>query len=498
MKRVEKTFNIITEIFIALVVILFPLIVDSTGFYSILECKWNAYSYIMVFYIASIIVLYFYFLIFKHINVLKGKKISKIQIFAILFLVANIISTILSPFKDGDLLLGVGRMEGLITITFYVITFLLISIFGKFNKRQILYFSISGLLVSGVCLLQYTGFNPFNMYKESFGMHDITYIGTIGNIDHMSALFTILLTVSFLGYIFLDNKKYENVIYLLSIILGFFIFEAIDVLSGKVAFLCTLALVLPFIIFSMKRLHKFFIGMSSVIFVTILNIIINPSYNKVGKVIYKFSFNYIALILIIVMAIFIILALVLKNNNKDYTNKKVIIRYYILLLILSVIGIIVLYFLPIGKGFLYELHNILHGNFVDEYGTYRIFLWKRTLKIFPEYPVFGSGPDTFVIRFMRKFTKDIAALGTLSVNDTAANVYLTMLINLGIVGLVSYLIFICSLIIKGLKKLDSTSIVLLGTIVCFLIQDFFNLWVVIIIPIYFALLGVYYNCIKDK
>ena len=28
---------------------------------------------------------------------------------------------------------------------------------------------------------------------------------------------------------------------------------------------------------------------------------------------------------------------------------------------------------------LYEIHELLHGNFDDAFGTYRIFLWKRTI-----------------------------------------------------------------------------------------------------------------------
>ena len=88
----------------------------------------------------------------------------------------------------------------------------------------------------------------------------------------------------------------------------------------------------------------------------------------------------------------------------------------------------------------------LHGNFKDEFGTYRIFLWKRTFKIFGEYPYFGSGPDTFALRFMSKFRDDVALIGPVTINDTAANVYLTMLINIGVFGLVSYLLFVLLII----------------------------------------------------
>ena len=43
---------------------------------------------------------------------------------------------------------------------------------------------------------------------------------------------------------------------------------------------------------------------------------------------------------------------------------------------------------------------------------------------------------------MAKYTDDIAKLGELTLNDTAANTYLTMLVNIGILGIVAYLTFL--------------------------------------------------------
>ena len=77
--------------------------------------------------------------------------------------------------------------------------------------------------------------------------------------------------------------------------------------------------------------------------------------------------------------------------------------------------------------------------------------------------------------------------GELSINDTAGNVYLTMLINIGIIGLISYIIFIYFQIKEGLKNKNEYSKIFLIAIICYLISDFFNLWVVIVEPIYWVL-----------
>lgn len=108
-----------------------------------------------------------------------------------------------------------------------------------------------------------------------------------------------------------------------------------------------------------------------------------------------------------------------------------------------------------------------------------------------EHLSIGSGPDTFAVRFMDKYTEDVRALGELSINDTAANVYITMLINIGMVGLAIYLLYIFLQLKDGLRRKNNYSFVLLIAILCYWIQDFFNLWVVIVVPVFWTLMAIH-------
>ena len=109
------------------------------------------------------------------------------------------------------------------------------------------------------------------------------------------------------------------------------------------------------------------------------------------------------------------------------------------------------------------------------------------MKIFLNYPLLGTGCDTFAIRFMERYSSDIASIGPLTLNDTAANIYLTTLVNTGILGLLSYLSFLY-FFFKDCKK-NIFCKVLLASVVCFLIQSFFNLSVVIVTPLFYMLLA---------
>ena len=503
LKKEKTILEVLADIYIFTIILIFPLIVDKTGFFHILECKWYSYVTIATTYIGINVLVILYFLIFKKANIFKNTKFTIIQWLAVGFLVINVISCFISPFfKKYDLFMGVGRGEGLIAMSLYSLSFLCVSLFAKFKKRYITYFSISSILISSIEVLQYVGFNPFNMYQDGIGTHNVSFMGTIGNVDFISALYCILLTVSFSAYVFLeDNKKWEKALHIISILLGFFIIGIIDVQSGKVAFLGTLVIIFPFIIANNKRLARFLVMLATVLMSYCINVILNPEYHyDLHKLGLYFQFNYIVVLFLIVCGILIYLAYLFnKKVEYDCSNNKKIIKYFYLGIVgCGVFGLLVLYFVNFKSGMLYEMHELLHGNFDDEFGTYRIFLWKRTLTLIPQYPIFGSGPDTFAIRFMTKYTNDIAAIGPLTLNDTASNVYLTMIINIGIVGLINYLAFIFFQLKNGIKKMNSYSAVLLITMVCFLIQDFFNLWLVIVTPIFWLLMALHYRSICSE
>ena len=492
----------VSDIYIFLIIILFPLIVDKTGFFHILECKWNAYVMITTTYIITNILIVLYYKWIKKKSILKKEKISIIQWLAILFLIVNILSYLVSPFrKNYNLLIGVGRGEGLIVSSLYILSFLFLTLFAKFKKKHILYFSISSILLNTIAILQFLGFNPLNMYQDGIGIHNVSFLTTIGNIDFVSALYCILVSISFSAYVFLEkNSKWEKVIHISSIFMSFMMIAIMQVASGKLAPFLTLIIIFPFIIVNHKRMSRLIVIVATILLAYCTNLVLNPEYHHdEQRYALYFNINYIVVLMIIISIIMIYLSRVLLKTKYDYSNnKKIIKRFYYSLGLIGFTSLIVLFFYKPNIEMLSEIHELLHGNFDDNFGTYRIFLWKRTLKIFPDYWLLGSGPDSFAIRFMAKYTQDIAALGELTINDTAANIYLTMAINLGVLGLGTYLGFLYSQVKIGIQKMNKESKILLIGILCYAIQSFFNLSVVIVSPVFWVLMALHHNCIMQK
>lgn len=490
-----KILEKISDVYLFIMILLFPLIVDNTGYYHILECKWNAFLIITGSYIILNLLVIIYFLIIKKVNYFKGKKLNLVQKLALVFFSMNFISCFLSPFfNDYDLFVGSARREGLITMSFYILSFLNLTMFAKFKRRHVLYLITASLLISIIAVFQYVGFNPFHLFKDSYGIHNAAFMTTIGNKDFISAIYCLLLPISFSLYIFKDDLKiYEKALCLLSIVLGSLIFGVIDVSSGKVAFFLSLVILFPFIIVDNKRISKFLEMYASILGGYLINAIVNPEYHyDIKKLGLYFQFNYITLLYIVVIVLLIFLAQRLRHYEfKKNVTKRYLKKYVLFLIVCVLIGLISIYFVNFKSGILYELHELLHGNFDDNFGSYRIFLWKRTMNMLDYHPIFGTGPDTFFIRFMARYTPDIIKIGPLTINDTAANVYLTMLINVGFVGLVSYLVFIASQIKKIFNNVNIYSLVLFSSFICYLIQDIFNLWIVIVTPIFWISMTLY-------
>ena len=133
--------------------------------------------------------------------------------------------------------------------------------------------------------------------------------------------------------------------------------------------------------------------------------------------------------------------------------------------LLLIMGLIILYFYKFNITILSDVYSILHFKLVDSLGSYRMFLWKRTIIMFNNNILFGTGCDTFYIRFMNLYIDDLKSIGRVDINDSACNIYLTMLINHGLVGLSLFISFIYSVLIKIKNNFNFIILVILMTII---------------------------------
>ena len=145
-----------------------------------------------------------------------------------------------------------------------------------------------------------------------------------------------------------------------------------------------------------------------------------------------------------------------------------------------------------------EVIEISKGNFDDNYGTKRMYIWKNTLKIVPQYLLHGVGIDSFHKAFdgealtLKKPTKII-------LYDKAHNEYLQTLVTQGIFALGSYLFIYGYAVYVGTKNaFKNKQIYLVLPIIGYLVQAFFNISVIEVAPLFYMALGLCVNCEEEK
>lgn len=467
----RKTLNYISEIYIFIMILLFPFVIDKNRYFNILECKYDFYFFITTLYliINSIVCIFYNFKIREKYDY----KLVNIHFIALVLFLEIIISTFHSPYlHTHNFFIGGGRYEGIITYSLYIFSFINLSLYLNFDKKYFKYFIYLGIVMGIIIILQFLGFNPFFLYQYNT---NLSYVGMIGNVDTVAALFVILLTISFYMYSFQDDKCILKFITFISTIICFFVIILINVQSGILTMILLFIIVFPFIISNSNYLLKLLKLLMFITFIVLL---------------YK---KYIIIGIGLSTLIFIFICYLKEKCDYSFTTDiKKIKKIFVIMFWFLILFLLIIYILPIKNNILYEFSEIMHGNFNDKFGNYRVFLWKRTIPLIKNYPFFGSGPDTFSYQFMAKYTNDIISIGPYSINDTAANIYLTNIINIGLVGLFLYVYLLITIILKLLKRKDKNSLLFVLIIVMYSFQAFFNFSVVIVSPIFWIILA--YSC----
>ena len=140
-----------------------------------------------------------------------------------------------------------------------------------------------------------------------------------------------------------------------------------------------------------------------------------------------------------------------------------------------------------------EAVELSRGNIGDNFGTKRVLIWKKTLKVVPKYLLHGAGIDNYFYMF-----DDGPLVIGKFFYDKAHNDYLQILVTQGIFSLILYLVLYTVIICRGIVNTKDKSLYLLLPPVAYLIQIFFNISVIEVAPVFFISLGLLVDREKDS
>ncbi len=354
------------------------------------------------------------------------KRSSWVQRFAVLYLLVTWGSALCSPYWP-ETVVGVSRYEGALSITLYVVSFLLVSIYGRARPVLLWTGGVVLALFCGLCLVQFTGANPFGLFPEGLSYLDAykaysgAYLGTIGNVDLVGAFLSLAVPLLVYALLRLQNRRRFWLVIPLGLCLWVLI--RMSVTAGFVGVGLGCALAFPVAGLTKKRSRLAAAGC---------------------------------------------------------------------LCVLALLGLGTIYYVDGGGELFHQLHQILHGQIEDSFGTGRVYVWRQVLQRVPEHPLLGFGPDTMWHSEMA-FHNYNPVLGRMATSriDTAHNEYLNVLYHQGLLGLGTFSAMLAALAADWIKSApDSPVAAMLGAgLLGYCVQAFFSFSMPITAPFFWLAAG---------
>lgn len=475
----------ITDIYILIMLFLFPLFTGFEGYANITFSKYMFFVTATSLWLILLIV----FKLFHGVS-LKTKVPHLAWLLILFYFILNCASAIFSPYKS-SVLVGAGRFDGLIT------TFLSVGIFSGVShyarpKRAYIYTAVLAVTINCViAVLQLLGFNPLWLFPGDYNFYDAgvkftsTFFGTIGNADLFSAYICLILPVISLYYI---TSAKRSLVLLPVILLAAFSLFVCGVSAGILAIAVTVLIAAPLAINSNERFRRALEIGSVAALAAFLTVTINFADTASGVTV-SFSFGYKSVALVAFTLVLALLRLVFRRSELPEKTFKV---FFSTLSGVAVgTGLLAVYFWQGSKGTLYELSQVMHGNVSDSFGSSRILIWRKTLALVPERIWLGGGPGTLALRLDVNFSRFVEETGktlTSSV-DNAHNDYLGILVNTGLLSLIAYLGAQITSFLKAVKANNPALTCLAFGLLCYWVQALFGLGLFLVSPLMWLLWG---------
>lgn len=210
MRELVNKYNLtskLTGAYIALMLTLFLLWFDRSGYKAITAAKLPVFYILSGVYIVGMLAL-----AVTGKNVPKLRELSAVQWIVMAYLFITLLSAACSP-HSSKTWLGATRYEGAITISVYCLVFLLVSVYGKAEQWLLWPLGIGVTVLCVICIIQLQGYNPFSLYPQGLNFFGAgkdyigQYLGTVGNTGLLAAFFCIVIPVMWVSILRLKEKK---------------------------------------------------------------------------------------------------------------------------------------------------------------------------------------------------------------------------------------------------------------------------------------------------
>lgn len=429
---------------------------------SMLPSVSNIFSYYKLVWIVSIticLVILLFYRLYKY----KTKLECKFPLLGIsLIIIASIISYILDPIKAVSIWGIYSRTNGLIS---YISLFLLIYLVSSFKvQTKHLAFllhtvNVVSIILAIIGVFQFFGLNIMNslwfksMYTPNEYKHMLDSINTIqipfkgsnyywadslfGQPNYYGAYCSMvfpLITIFSLHEKVLTKK--------VLLIIGSIMMFSGTILAQSMGSIITLFIILFMIPVFLVRKDNYRVYLIMCAGYVIIGITINILTNMTAfQELYNIFLKAIhskAIILVILSIFFYILCFVFRNRVSKHRYK--------------IIAILMIAVILLGTvGFIYLINNITEKNM--NMLSHRGYIWHYSNELIKQQPLFGYGPDNLYYNFPQTTDYQLTYMPNTAI-DKPHNMYLQVMLDTGIFGLVGFMIVLIGILLRLNKAIE--------------------------------------------
>lgn len=476
----------ISRIYAMVILAVFPLTIGPDTYTNITATKFWIFVMLTMLYLIACLVVGIIFPPgvprFLYLRTRPLQRLTIPQIFLMAYMVWAIICTIASPYEG--LWFGQNRFEGLFSLLLYGSVFLLLSFWGEYSNRYVYGLAIMGALIALIALPQ--TFNSTILYPEGYNYWNSSFLSTIGNIDCVAGIVCILVPTLLCAFVVLDGAwRYLC-------LPGLFLLPYIGAFSNndtvKLGYLAA-AVLLPFLIQTRERLSKSLTGVG----VILAGFALNSAFPGWGERHFSLGTKAVMMALLAVVLCALGWWLGCREGNWKLKPDTVLRVGYVLIVALALMALLFLFNYSGENRLLVEASEFLHGNLSDTAGSGRGYIWKHTCELIAQTPVMGSGPGSFLTRFV-PYNEGFG----LTV-DFAHNDFLNIGVCTGLVGLALYVAFLLALLVRCFHEVKRCPMLLIFSagILGYLIYSFFVFSIAIVSPLFWVMAGLADKCVRQ-
>ncbi len=504
--------------FVCLMFTVFVCFITKKLYFDMNHIKWLFNVVVMCLFVGALLLIGLTDLLGKKT---KGFSISKegfLKTFTIpqMFVAGYILFSLIAAFVSEyhKVWVGLERYEGFVSILIYGLIFILVSQFGKWKKYYIYCLAVSSILFSLIAIVQYFGKDPFGLYWGQYTFFDSQFVSTMGNIDIASGFVSLVLPMFLASYVLFEGKyRYYLIIPGYSLLLFVQLFTDVD--SGKLGLIAAIAVALVILFSDSKKIRRIMEMVSISALVMIWHFAMKVKYvNEAVKVTWSFGGKKILLCFALIIISLIVWAYYFIKDT-DFSAKaqngftaflqkmhlslqkiRITPKTYRIATV-SIVGVafvaafIFLYTYSGTNATLVSMSHVTHGQLDDMAGWGRGFAWKKSVEMIMEKPIFGIGPDSFQLGFLKYYDEWVKISGRSTIFDYAHNDYLQMGVNTGLISLACYLGFMISLCVRSIKRIKKNPLIVIFVvgIVGYSIHVFFSFSIPILAPLFWLSCG---------